>query len=959
MKINKIICFTLVFVFTLFGVIVEMPKISANEETNYNVIDKSIEISYDTNLENECEITSEYQVTKTSHWVGNWGSYDGYKFVKACSKHIGGVMYNYLGVESGQTKMSRFYTMINNFEKGTVKITFMVDKITVGDLIDLSFSFYDVISKKQVCFGDLTDEYNALSIGKNQAIFTYVDANYIGSIDSIIVSTKADTASASYVLSEIKMEFGKTESSTADGYFRGLDNGFNIVFDKLTRKNISKNFLAMPINGFSTENSINYDSGAHGSYGFNNGKIVAYNNELGEYLSFENGNNLGDNINGIWLKFPLDVSREKIDFSLTFMKAYEGECAEIKFEFLSAAGKDSRSIVITNDSGLPDGKGLKDISAGQWVTVNIDDFDISAIEEFDSLGIWVDLSGESKQAIYMRNASIYYDECGAERKEILSDSIVDGLILSSTNNVTIESDYKAKEYLRLSLNDSSKNLVVTRYVDVLPGKYKLVLSLKKDCELNDNFTLRFNGINNGQIIEKISTDLSEKIKDLGVGKWSFIETIPVELTAGEINELSLIFDGEAEILLESLSFIRTEEYLEPSLSLAVDNVLVRDFTALNGMGMDEYDFSLNTFPEIGNWSSTFSNLLSQGQKVIYDDGIPVMKIYRRTPTEIEQAKVDYNWPEGNYYPATKSHFFITAPINVGYVEIEVSVKKCSNFKGTSEFSLTGYTGKEPWWKLVDFTEELQDAPVGEWVTFRKTVYLPEAIDSVMVRVETRFEDSDLLLKEIKLTTKADNASGFYDATNKADIAWNLSALNGISSVKVDDKELSNNDYEFKNNQFILKQAFLDTLPNGSIEVEITDGTNLVKLSVSITKVKPVLDDSISYTYSKKNNLVIDLNTKNSGISFIELNGLELEMDVDYEYDSETNKLTLFNSVFKELEEGEYTLNVKTRAGNAEATIILEKNNYIGLIVGISATILVLSLACGIIIFIKKKGAIIK
>ena len=930
---------------------------AASEE--YNEIDQTLNISYETDLTEECLITSNYQVTKTGHWVANWNAYDGFKFVPKTEEHSAGVMYNYLGVDNGPSKISRFYTMINNFEKGTVKVTVTLDKLLPADLVDLKITFFDVIRQEQTCEGDFTYQYNKLDVGKNQQISTYVDANYIGSLDSLLFSTKADTPNASFVLNHIKIECAETQSSTADGYFRGLDNGFNIVFNKLTRYGVAKEFDSMPVNLFSNEsnNSLgNFDSGSHPNYGFNNGEIMAYNNELGEYLSFENGSNPGDNINGIWLKFPLDIER-KLKFSVTLMKVKDAPCSEIKFEFMSAANKPSQSIIFTNYTGLPENKGLKDIPVGEWVTIEIEDFDVSSLVKFDSLGIWVDLGGD--QTIYIRNASIYYDECGAERQESVKSSNVDNLIFSSSKNVVVESDYKAKEYVRVSLNETvGKQLVAMRKVNIEDGIYKVAFSIKKEKELSSDFTLKLTGVSNAVLCEKITNDFTEALKNAEVGQWIYLETDAVELNANDFSELRLTFNGEAELLLENISLIKTIKYISPALSLAVDNTLVRDFKALESMGMEEYDFSLNTFPEIGNWSSTFPDLLSQGQKVIYDNGVPVMKIYRRTTSEIEQAKVDFNWPEGReYLPATRSHFFITAPINVGYVEIEVTVKKCENFKGTSEFSLTGYTGKEPWRGLVNFTEELANAPVGEWVTFTKTIYLPEAIDSVMIRVETRYEDSDLLLKEVKLTTKSNVATGYYDASNKSDLSWIVSSKNGISTVKVNEEILDSSLYEYKEGMFILKQAFLDTLDNGSTTVEVSDGANVIMIDLSVAKVNPVLNENITYKYSKKSNLVVELDTRNSGISFIELNGIELALDVDYSYDASTSKLTIYNSVLSKLEAGNYTLTVKTRAGITSSTIILERTNSLLLILGISGGVVLVgaALATTLIIKRKKKG----
>ncbi len=912
------------------------PSASTVEEAaEYNVLKQSLNVTYDIPLETQdWQLNGQYKITSSGNKIGNWGGYDGWTALVD-----GGIRYDYQGVENGPSRISRFYTMISNFTKGLAKISLTVDKLQAGESLDLTVCFWDVVSSKQVGFTDFTEAYNALDVGNGQTISLYTDLTYIGSLDSMIVSTKADTAEVQFAITDIDVEWGVTEIATADGYFRGLENGFNVVFDKLTRKNTTKNYDMMPLTGFSTDFGA-YDSGRHGDYGFNKGAITAHNDEDGEYLRFGQGDN---NCAGIWLKFPLDLTTGTLDLSVTLMKEVVGDCQEVKFEFMGKDGVGTKAVILSNAQGLPEGGGLSSVPAGEWVTYHFEDVDLSGMTSgFDSLGIWVECTGAEDQAIRLKNVAMYYDECGADRTHALSDTdkTVSGMTFASAEGVAVKSDYTAKEYVELDLAQAEGEITANYSVGNLPdGKYKAVVSLMKTEEVGNAFAFDL-------ITQKGNAAVSEyalktAIASANVGEWTTVETQEFEVKNGSVDAIAIACEGTETVLLEYVSLVATQEYIQKDSSFGVANVLTRDFTALNNMGMDEYDFSQNGFPEIGNWSDSFPDLRSQGQKVVRDeDGTPVMQIYRRTNTEIEVAKAMYNWPAGTYYvPADKSHFFVTAPVSAGYFTLEITAKKGENFQGTSEFSLEGYMGSEPWWKLANFTQELAEAEVGEWVTYSADIYLPKAIDSIKILVETRFENSDLFIKDVNVISKSQQASGNYVATSAGDLTWDL-ITDGtqITSVTCGEKALSASDYSLNNDAFTLKKEYLSTLPNGTFDVVLASATEEITLTVYVSKVAPVVNEENFVVniarLPEKTELSVDC--KDSGISYIELNERELEEDVDYAYDQASGTLTLFESAFSELtEEGEATLVIATRAGTTTFTFQVENKDNAGLIIGLS------------------------
>ena len=949
----------MVFVATaMFGVL-PVQASTVEEGEGHNVLKNFISVLYDVPAETEgWQLDGSFRVTTSGHKIGNWGSYDGWKIVPG--EDGGAMQYDFQGTEE-IARISQFYTMISNYTKGLTRITLEIEKLQAGEILDLGIKFYDVVSASNTGETDFTQEYNAAPVGETVKLTEYVDLSLIGSPDSFIVWAKADTAAVQFQLKGVTLEWGNTAIATADGYFRGLDSGFNILFDKLARSGQSKNFVGMPVNGYSTEIGAGYDSGVHGDYGFNHGGIKAYNDEQGEYLGFGEGEGEGANsVSGIWIKFPLDLSREKVNLRFTIMKKVEGACNEVKFEFCSAGeGGSNVAVAIGNNhsyEGIPQ---LNDVPAGEWVTYDVKDVDLTAIATFDGLGIWVDATGAEGQEIFIRNLSIYYDECGADRSFALTeeDNEVNGLTFSAPAGVTVQSDYRAAQYLTFDYAAANGTVSASYDEELSAGRYRAYLAFRKGAALSDE--LSFSVTAGGH-----EFDLSSDIAAGQTDEWTVAESEIVELADGTDGFTIETSCAAGSLDVAYVALVQEEEYIGQDTAFGVSNVLVRNFTAMNNMGVDEYDFSQNGFPEIGNWSDSFPDLRSQGQKVVRDtDGTPVMKIYRRSQAEIEEAKELYDWPEGtNYVPNDQSHFFVTAPVSAGYFQLQVTVKKGDNFKGTADFSMEGYTGSEPWWDLANFTAALAEAEANTWVTFTADVYLPRAIDSIKICTETRYEDSDLFIKDLKVIRKQTSADGYYAADEGADLTWNIIAGEGaIDTVTLDGAAVPESAYTLTADAFTLKKDYLAMLANGTFEFVLSGDEGAISLTVYVSKVSPVIGTkNISVNLKNLKDLTIDVDFKGSGVSYIELNGRELEEDVDYILDADAGKLTLKPSAFDGVAEGEATLVINTRAGQAQTTIAVEsKGANTGLIVGLSvggAVVVAGIIVIAVVLAKKKKNA---
>lgn len=913
----------------------------------HNVLKNSISIRYDVPAETEgWQLDGSFRVTSSGHKIGNWGGYDGWGIV---TQEQGGAMqYDFQGTEN-IARISQFYTMISNFTKGLTRISMEIEKLKSGQILDLGMKFYDVVSASNTGETDFTQAYNSAETGQTVTLTQYADLSLIGSPDSFIVWAKADTSDVQFRLKGVTLEWGNTAIGTADGYFRGLDSGFNILFNKLARSGQSKDFVQMPVNGYSAEIGAGYDSGLHGNYGFNTGTVKAYNDEKGEYLGFSNG------VQGIWIKFPLDLSRKTVNLRFTIMKKQEGACNEFKMEFTSAPGGSPVAVAIGNNhsyAGIPQ---MNDIPAGEWVTYDVPNVDLSSITAFDGLGIWVD-TGAAGQEIYVRNLSVYYDECGADRSFALTaeESDVNGLDFTEPEGVSVKSDYRAEQYMVFDYAAANGEISATYEKEITAGKYRAYLSFRKGVSFADGLTFSLTA--GGKTF-----DLAQGISSADTDERTVVFSDVVELAEGADSFALQTSSAAGELDVGYVALVQEEEYIAQDTAFGVSGVFIRDFTAMNNMGVDEYDFSQNGFPEIGNWSDSFPDLRSQGQKVVRDqDGTPVMKIYRRTAAEIEEAKQLYDWPEGvNYVPNDQSHFFVTAPVSAGYFELQVTVRKGENFKGTADFSLEGYTGSEPWWELANFTDELAAAEKNEYVTFSEEVYLPKSIDSIKICTETRYEDSDLFIKEVKVIRKQSAADGYYAADAAADVGWELIASEGaIDAVTLDGEAVPAEGYTLTADSFTLKKEYLAAFANGSFEFVLSGEEGSIRLTVYVSKVSPVIGtQDIRVNLKKLKDVVIDVDLKESGLSYIELNGTELEEDVDFTMDTENGKLTLKPSAFKGVAAGEVSLVINTRAGQAQVKItVTDKGANVGLIVGLSigGVIVAAGIAVGITALVKKK-----
>lgn len=968
MKKRKLHFMFLAFVtaLALLGGTVSSLATSITPGEGYNTLENSIGIRYKVAGETgEWKMDGGYRITVSNHKIGNWGGYDGWKITEPAAGESY-MQYDFQGENDTPPRISQFYTMVNNFTKGVAKVTFNVKKLQGGEILDFGYKFYDVVSAKTVGITDITAEYNAAAADSFVDIVSYVDLSYIGSIDSMIIWAKTDIKAVQFQIAGVKIEWGKTAIATADGYFRGLDNGFNIVFNKMARSGHSREYDWMPVTGYSTEYGNGYNSGRHGFYGFNTGSIKVNNNTTGEYMSF--GKGAGDDhnsIGGIWIMFPLDLSRTKVNLRFTIMKKVAGDSAEVKFEFCSKDGGSNVPVTIGGASGLPDGTGLNAMAEGVWKTYDITDVDLSNIATFDGLGIWINAEGAAGQEIYLRNLAIYYDAAGADREAELTESAktVNGFAFDATGGVKVKSDIYTREYMEFAYASAPSKSVAAEYSagGLTEGKYKYVMSFKKPAALASDFAFDIDAYNGTEEITALKKSLGSEIKTAAVGKWLTVETAEFEIKGNVPDKyvLATSSGGATDVLeLEYIALTQTKEYITQDIEFGVANVFARDFSALNSMGVDEYDFSQNGFPEIGNWSNSFPDLMAQGQLVVRDtDSTPVMKIYRRTQAEIDAAKVEFDWPEGTVYvPADKSHFFVTAPQSAGYFELQITAKRGTDFKGTTDFSLEGYTGSEPWWKLADFTTELAAAEDGEWVTYKKDVYLPKAIDSIKICVETRFEGSDLFIKEIKTIRKQGSASGYFEADKGGDLSWDIvNSGAAINSVKIDGAVVPAANYTVTSDKFTLKSSYLATLANGSFTFTLSNGAEEIEVDVNVSKVNPVVTTSaLTVNLKKLKDVVINVDFKGSGLSYIEINGTELEEDVDYIADTDAGTLKLKPSAFSGLEAGEATLTIKTKAGSVDYKITLEEKSNVGWIVGVSVGAAVIAAAVVSFVLIRKK-----
>ncbi len=947
----------LVFIVAALCGVLPVSATTVEEGETHNTLRQKIEVCYDAPAgTDEWVPNGTYTITSSGHKVGNWGAYDGWKIVGSTD---GAMQYDFVGTE-GTARISQFYTMLSNFTKGLTRITLHGEKLQSGQILDLGMKFYDVISAKNVGMTDFTDLYNAAPEGEF-SLQAYTDLSLIGSPDSFILWAKADTAAAQFKISSVTFEWGETAIATADGYFRGLESGFNIVFDKMARDGENKEFVNMPVNGYSAEIGAGYDSGRHGDYGFNHGSIRAYNDAEGEYLGFGKGTGADANsVGGIWIKFPLDISREKVNLRFTIMKKVAGDCNELKFEFCSTGdGGSNVAAVIGNSHNFPGIPQLNDVPAGEWVTYDIRDLDITDIATFDGLGIWVDATGAEGQELYIRNLSVYYDECGADRSFTLTadDKDVNGLEFDAETGVSVQSDYYAEEFIHFDLSAAAEGISATYEEDTEAGVYNVVAAVRKAEDATvDKFAVTLLGA------EEKGVDLSDAIASADAGEWVVLRSGDIEMANGS-EGFRLEAEGSDRLDIAYVAAVCEQQYIEKDVSFGVSNVLVRDFTAMDNMGVDEYDFSQNGFPEIGNWSDSFPDLRAQGQKVVRDtDGTPVMKIYRRTEEEIAQAQEEFDWPEGTpYVPADKSHFFVTAPVSAGYFTLSITAKTDENFLGTTDFSLEGYMGSEPWWKLANFTEELNAAPKGEWKTYTAEVYIPRAIDSIKICIETRYENSDMYIKNVSVTRKQTTAEGYFNGETGGDLQWALiNSGDPISSVTLDGTAVPSDAYVLQDDQFTLKESYLSTLDNGTYDFVLSNDEGSITVTVYTSKIAPVVSsENLIYNLKKPGDLTIDVDLRGSGLSYLELNAAELEEDVQYSYDAQAGKITLHASAFEGLtEEGEATLLIKTRAGEAQVNITLENKGSasLAIVLGVVGGVIVVAAVITAVAIVRKKRA---
>jgi hypothetical protein len=916
-------------------------------DSGYNRLQNGLTVRYNVPAESEGWSLDGrgggYRMTSSNHKVSNWGAYDGWRFTAP----EGGetyMQYDWLQNDNDPPRVSQFYTMLSNFTKGLTKVSITLRKLEAGEIIDFEMKFYDTVPAKSIAPTDFTALYNAADVGSFVTISQYIDLSYAGSLDSFIIWAKADIKAVKFQIKQVDFEWGSTAIATADGAYPGLESGYNIAFNKMTRAGFVREYDWMPVTGFSNEYGAGRDSGRHGDYGFNHGSIQARNDEKGEYLSFSKGTD--NSIGGIWLKFPLDLTRDKVNVRLVIQKKLAGSVSEVKLELLAAGGGGTTvPITLSANNGLPGGGGLTSMPAGVWNTYDFKDVDITGITKWDSLGIWVTAEGVAGQELYIADIGIYYDDIGPARSKDLTeaDKTVNNVAFAAADGVSVNSDASANEYFSVDLASAQGGAVTAQYPasGLTAGTYKVVSSARKAA---------------GSPVLTATVGGTDYALTPATDAWEATESAVFTLSAVP-TAFTFRVSGSGVLDVAYVALVQVEAFIPKDIAFGVSSVFSRDFRAMTAMGVDEYDFSQNGFPEIGNWSDSFPDLRAQGQKVVKDtDGTPVMKIYRRTAEEIAAAKTEFNWPTGtNYVPAEKSHFFFTAPLSTGYARLQITVKRGEGFKGTADFSIEGYMGSEPWWELADFTAELNAAADGAWVTYSKDVYIPRAIDSVKVCIDTRYVDSDLFIKELRTLRKQSTADGQFEGDKGGTLSWDIltQSLSGLS-VKLDDATLASSAYTLTADKFTLNEAFLYTLDNGNYAVSITDGTDTMTLTVYVSKIAPaVTSGKLTISLKKLQDLELDVNLRASGLSRVELNGKELEEGVDYTLNEDSTKLTLHKDALSGLPEGDATLTVRTRAGSVDYTFGVAKKLKGCKAVSMGAVLI--GAAVGILLLKKKKG----
>ncbi|MBO5045459.1 MAG: hypothetical protein J6C93_01140 [Clostridia bacterium] len=524
----------------------------------HNVYNRTAEVNYTAvGLTEDAALNGSGITMVTGLNVGNWGGYDGWTV-----RQNGGIRYDYQGVEGGAPRISQFYTMMPAGISGFVEVNVTVDKLQEGKVLDYEIAFYDTVLAKKVGITDLTDKYNALPVGNDQTITVYVDLGAAQNIDSVHTWVKADTATAQFAIDALTVELGASYLSSANGYFAGVSNGFNVVFNKMTQENTSKNYDMMPVTGYSGEYGVGYDSGRHGNYGFNLGAITVHNDEDGEYMRFGHGDN---NCAGIWMKFPLDVSGGSVHFNVTLMKEVEGNCQEVKFEFIGANNNTGTTpVIINNDGGLPNGSGLSSLPAGEWVTLDYTVNVSGMTSGFDSLGIWIECSGADNQAIRIKNFSVTYDDAGMVREEALTqdEKTVDGITYASEEGIVVKSDYTAKEYVELTLGEEAI-AGTTDTLAIADGSYKGVVTFRKTAALSDSFAFDLVCTKDGAAVNGATAALAAAIKQAEVGEWVTVETPVFDVMDGAIDGIGYTCSGAVGDVLhvKQVALVQETAYL--------------------------------------------------------------------------------------------------------------------------------------------------------------------------------------------------------------------------------------------------------------------------------------------------------------------------------------------------------------------------------------------------------------
>ncbi|MDE6274056.1 MAG: hypothetical protein K2L87_03305, partial [Clostridiales bacterium] len=878
-----------------------------------------------------------------------------------------GIQYDYVDA-SNKPRITRFYTSLSNHSRGYAKVTLTIDKLKAGDIVDLQCFFRDAgAGYTQVGWCDFTSAYNALERGENQKITVWADLSTVSSVDRMVFFTTASNRQVSYLLRGVDIEWGSSVVSSAEGKLINARNTENIVFEKMvTKAESGSNYDGYAIHGYSSEYGSGLNSGRWGP------DIRVMNDENGEYFRYITGAD-----DGWWMLTKGKYGTEGVqtaDVSVTVQKKYAGNVGMFRLRFLPKGGEgNGQDVYVDFDNDNQLDSPIDVMEAGEWVTLTMRDVDLTPIKSYDSIHLYVRAVANSEpvegQEVYLRNIFINWgDNNGGSpvREKALTEdeNEIDGLAYASTAGVKLQSDWKGDEYTAYDFGAMTENKTNASFrgSNLSAGKYATALTFRKTAELSDSFALSMAAAKSGT--EVTSKDLTAKIKEAPVGEWVTVISDEYELADKAANGFTVALQGAAgdTLQVKDYSIVKTAEYVEKGRTFGVASEVVRDFTAIESMGVTEYDFSQNGFPEIGNWSDSFPVIRTNGQKVVYEDGVPAMEIYRRTQEEIDEAKVTYNWPEqadGFYVPRDEGHFFFTAPINAGYATISMTVKTGTNFKGTDNFSLDGYQGSEPWWKIVSFTDDLNAAPKGEWKTYTANVYLTKAIDSVKVCISTRDFDSDLYIRDLIISYASDAASVNYVATDKNEVAFKLiTGDTTINSVKTNGEALPTSAYTLENSKFTLKQEYLDTLANGSYDYVLSNGTDSVTLSVFVSGVAPVFtSESFTVKSGAEEDVTLNVNYQNSGVNSVAIGETLLEEGVHYDVNTQEGTLTLYKAAFEGLEAGEKTLTLTTRAGSAELAFTVEgSSSNLGLIIGLSVAgvVVVAGVAVAVVLVLKKK-----